>query len=450
MKCVPLLGLLLGISSAAAQTFHIEPANPVLIGESLSIELDGQPPGKEVTLIAERTMEASGHPVLYRSQAVFAGQQGVLNIATTKPQSGTYADADVRGLFWSMVPVEGGDIGALQPGQVRLTALSEGRVLTTATIAFIDSLPEVKLESVEKFPGAVFATLPSTGKRPALIVLGGSEGGSWAARDDSPRLASRGFAVLGLPYYSPPSGAKGEREIPELPQAFADIPVERLNAAFEWLQQRDDVDSSRVAVLGISKGAEFVLIAATHFKWIKSAVAIVPSDVVWEGWGPGVEPGKRASFALGGKPLPFVPYVGADKEIAGFQTGRDVKMRRFQDRGRAANPAAAVRARIKVENFGGPLLVVGGHDDQVWASGMMAQNIAERRAAAGLETVALIFPEAGHYLFGTGWKPTTQYDVGPNKSGGTAQANAQAQARAFVETIAFLKRTLGTEIQPRR
>ena len=138
---------------------------------------------------------------------------------------------------------------------------------------------------------------------------------------------------------------------PELPAAFADIPVERLNAVFEWLKRRPDVDSTRVALLGTSKGAEFVLIAASHFSWITSVVAIAPTDVVWEGWGPDVEPGKRSSFALNGKPLPFVPYVDFEEEFAGYGIGRDVKMRRFQDKGRAANPAAAVNARIKVENF---------------------------------------------------------------------------------------------------
>jgi hypothetical protein len=101
-----------------------------------------------------------------------------------------------------------------------------------------------------------------------------------------------------------------------------------------------------------------------------------------------------------------------------------------------------VKARIEVERFRGPLLIIGGHDDQVWASGMMAQNIAERRAAAGLETVALIFPEAGHALGNNGWVPTTQYNAGLSKVGGTPQANAAAQARAFPETVAFLKRTL--------
>lgn len=452
MKYGLLLGLLLSWPACAeAQTFHIAPANPVLLGEPVSITLDGVPSGQDVTVVAERTMEAPNPPnppLLYRSQAVFSASQGSLDIATAQPRSGSYTGADIRGLFWSMAPVEGGDSGGLQPRQVKLTATAAGRLLTSTTIEFIDALPEVKVEQVKEFPGAVFATLPGKSRRPAIILLGGSEGGGRVARDSSPRFASRGFAVLGLPYYSP--GRSGDREIPDLPAAFADIPVDRLNTAFEWLKARPEVDAAHVALLGTSKGAEFVLIAASHFKWITSVVAIVPSDVVWEGWGPGVEPGTRSSFALDGKPLPFVPYVGFAEVFAGFAAGREGSMRRFQDQGRAANPAAAVKARIHVENFRGALLIVGGHDDQVWASGMMAQNIAERRAAAGLETVALIFPDAGHALGGTGWMPTTQYNSGLSKFGGTPQANARAQARAFPETIAFLKRTLGVADETRR
>ena len=449
MRFVPLF-VLWWASCATAQTFHVEPANPILVGEPLSIKVDGLPADQNVTLTAERSMAASspeGSPVLYRSQVVFPAPQGTLDLATAKPVSGTYTDADIHGLFWSMAPVAGGELGGLQPLQVKLTATVEGRVLASATIEFIDALPEVEVEQVKQFPGAVFATLPGNVRRPALIVLGGSEGGGWVARDRSPRFASRGFAVLGLPYYSP--GAK-DREIPELPAAFADIPVERLDAAFAWLKARPEVDASRVALVGVSKGAEFVLIAASRFKWITSVVAIAPTDVVWEGWGPGVEPGKRSSFAFDGKPLPFVPYREFAEELAGFRTGREVRMRRFQDKGRAADPAAAVKARIEVEKFRGTLLVIGGHDDQVWASGMMAQNISERRAAAGLVTTALIFPEAGHSLSGNGWMPTTQYNAGPSKSGGTPQANADAQARAFPETIAFLKRTLRVDSDAQR
>lgn len=90
-------------------------------------------------------------------------------------------------------------------------------------------------------------------------------------------------------------------------------------------------------------------------------------------------------------------------------------------------------------------MVIGGQDDQVWASGMMAHNIAEKRAEFALETESLIYTDAGHFLSGTGWTQTTQYNASLNKSGGTPEGNARAQADAYPKMIAFLKRTLGVK-----
>ena len=90
-------------------------------------------------------------------------------------------------------------------------------------------------------------------------------------------------------------------------------------------------------------------------------------------------------------------------------------------------------------------MVIGGHDDQVWASGMMAQIIAEKRAEFGLETVALIYTDTRHFLSGNGWGQTTQYNAGPSKSGGTPEGNAHAQADSYPKMIAFLKRALGVK-----
>ena len=154
-------------------------------------------------------------------------------------------------------------------------------------------------------------------------------------------------------------------------------------------------------------------------------------------------PGKRASFALNGIPLAFVPYVDFQQDFMGFQTGDDVRIRRPQDKGRAANAAAAVAARIPVERIKAPLMVIGGQDDQVWASGMMAQNIAELRGKARLDAVALSDTDACHALGGAGFNPTTAFNSGPSKMGGTPEGNARAQADAWLKMIAFLKLTLG-------
>ncbi len=446
MKRLLFISFLGFASITAAQTFNIQPSNPVLAGEPVTISLTGLPRNAEVKITAERVVAALAKPdkrLLYRASATYSTDaNGKLDLATAAPKSGAYMGADIRGLFWSMVPTAAEVPAERKTMQIAFSATHGDKVLTSATLEFINSLPEVMVEKVEKFPGALFASLPGKVKRPAIIVLGGSEGGASTARNTPPQLASRGFAVLGLPYYSPPKWPKFEREIAELPAAFADIPVEQLNTAYEWLKTRDDVDPSRIAIYGVSKGAEFALIAASIYPWITAVVATVPTDVVWEGWGPGTVPGQSASFSLNGKALPFVPYQDMTKELDGFKTGSEVRLRRPQDNGRAANPAAAVKARIAVEKFKGALIVIGAHDDHVWASGMMAQIIAEKRAEFGLETLVLIYLDAGHYLSGDGWGPTTQYNAAPLKSGGTPESTARAQADAYPKMIAFLKRTL--------
>lgn len=434
--------------TATAQTFDVSPAGPILAGDPVAITIDGLPPKAEVSIRAERLVMDMGRKVPYRAEAIFsADANGKIDLSQAVPRSGSYGKADASGLFWSMAPTREAIGGVTDPNQVMLAARVDGREVARTLLRFAGTLPAVKIEEAEGFPGAVFAALPASGRRPVVIVLGGSEGGGRTAREMAPALAARGFAVLGLPYYSPAAFNSPERELPALPRSFVDIPVDRLEQVRAWLKTRPDVDASRIALFGVSKGAEFALIAASKMKWVTSVAAIVPTDVVWQGWGPDVVPAgsMRSSFSYAGKALPFVPNKDFVQELAGFQTGAAVRYRRPQDKGRAAFPAAAVAARIRVEDFKGPMLVAGGVEDQMWASGMMAQNIAERRSEAKLETVALIYTDAGHVLSGTGWNPTTQYDVGPFKTGGTPEANARAQAEVWRETVGFLKRTLGVQ-----
>ncbi len=441
--------------AATAQQIAIEPAATVLAGDPVQIRLSGLPAGAEITVQTLRQVrEFDGRQRPYTARAVFVSDaEGRIDLATQAPRSGSYSGADLRGLFWSMTPrpaagqappnTPAGDVPPSE-GQIAISALRGDTVLARATLTLQRALPEVRTRAAEGFAGALFAHLPGNAKRPALILLGGSEGGSLITRD-APVFASRGFAVLALPYYSPSGwGASGPTppELPALPPAFADIPLERLEQAREWLARQSEVDATRIGVVGTSKGAEFALAAAARMPWIKSVVAIVPSDVIWEGWGPGVAPGVRSSFAWRGQPLAFVPYQDFEKEFAGFATGEPVLIRRPQDKGRAANPARVAPARIAVEDIAAPLLVIGAHDDQVWDSGSMAEAIAVARQRAGRETLALVYRHAGHALGGTGFGPTTQYNAGPMKMGGSAEATARAQAEAFPKIFEFLRRTL--------
>lgn len=382
-------------------------------------------------------------PRLMRSEAVFlADAQGRVNLRTARPTRGTYEGADPRGLFWSMVPVPGlprATVGTVSTSEVRVTLLSLGS-RDDARVELMPFDPQVQTRKAEGLPGAVLATLPGSRKRPAVILLGGSEGGSLITQDAAP-LASRGFAVLALPIFSPPDQT-GSREIPELPAAWADLPVETLDKARDWLSRQPDVDAHRIALHGTSMGALLALLGAVHLPWVAGVVASVPSDVVWDGWGPGVELGKRSTFSVAGTPLPFVPLVGYEQELQGYARNEPVVLRRAFERGRAARPDLAAKARVPVERIRVPLMVIGSYDDQMWPSGHMAQNIVERRLEAGLETEALIFQDAGHSLYDTGYSPTTSYNTGLRKTGGTPKANARAQAEVWPRTIRFLRQVL--------
>lgn len=430
--------------TALAQRIDITPAQ-VVAGEPVRIVLKGFERSTDITLVAERPVRSfmpGSAPMIYRSEAVFrTTHAGSLDLATAKPVSGSFTDADIRGLFWSMTPTESEAPSDWSPDEVRLTARHGDTVVATASLTLASARADVVVTPVgDQFPGAILARLPGEEKRPAIIVLGGSEGGDWFAKSMAPRLASYGYAVLGLPYYAPAFAPR--EDLNTLPGAFVDLPVERLQQAYEWLADHADVDADRIGLYGVSKGAEFALIASTRFKWIDAVAAIVPSDVVWEGWGVAdAAPGTRSSFAWQGEPLPFVPYQNIQAEFMAMGAG-GASIRRAHDHGRAAHPDKANAARIPVEDFKGALLVAGGMLDAVWGSGPMAQAIAERRAAHDLATVNLVFYGAGHALTGSGWSPTTQIDVGPMRMGGNPKDTAAAQAATWAATLAFFADTL--------
>jgi pimeloyl-ACP methyl ester carboxylesterase len=101
------------------------------------------------------------------------------------------------------------------------------------------------------------------------------------------------------------------------------------------------------------------------------------------------------------------------------------------ERGMAARPDLVAKARVEVERIRVPVMVIGAFDDQMWPSGQMARNVVERRAEAGIATRALLYRDAGHLLYDKGYSPTTGYDAGLRKTGGTPQSNAAAQAEVW-------------------
>jgi len=389
----------------------LEIATPsVLQGDPPQATISGLKPGQTVNVRLERN-RGRRELRLFRSEADFVATSKreieVFRQAPLEPPYGDYAPSD---LFSSMRAVEEPAVEGRSTRVIVLRADLDG----DGVYDLVDQLTLmaereglVTDTGPEALPGS-FLTKPSgEGPFPVIIAMGGSEGNDSSARSFAQSWASRGYAVFGLPYYSPAWGDQPQ-QIPELPRAFANIPLDQLETARDWICAEADLQCDKIGLLGVSKGAEMALAGASRIEGFAAVAAIVPSDVIWEGWGAGET---VSSFSWRGEPLPFVPYLGMDEHFAKLRRGEESMIRTPHDDGRAANPEAADRAAIDVTAIDEPVFLIGGDADEVWASGPMAATIKDKRDQAGLTTVAITSADAGHSLSGNAYVPLREAEA---------------------------------------
>ena len=384
-----------------------------------------------------------------------ANAEGIVDLATDAPIRGYYHGADLRGLFWSQKPldkdpegqavIEASHLGSssVDPGQVIITLEQAGIPRDRKVLSLMTSDPAVVQEEV-RTDGLVGRYFHRGGTRePAVVVLGGAEGGLIFADLIGPQLAARGYAVLGVAYFAPAANA-----IAGLPTALNRIPVELLERAREWLRNRPEADVQRFGVVGASKGGEFALVLASIYEWIGAVVAFVPSDTVWQGFEYGApEESMGSSWSRHGAELPFLPQTGQRQEIIrGRQPGAaQIELARVSKSNRAAaSPQRIAAATIPVERSKAALLLIGGGDDRTGDSGASVERIARRleRSRYRFPHETLVYPDAGHGIVGSGWSPTTMHNTGVFNDGGTPEADARAQADAWTKMLAFLTKRL--------
>ena len=414
------------------------------------IRVLGADPNTIVEITTERRDPDSHATAILAAHATFrTDAHGDLDVSRARPIEGTYQGIEPLGLFWSAAsrdttandPTPGPAVGPA-PGNVRITVRARGKVIATLTTRSQPDPARLVTRTDTPFPGAIFIEPAGPGRHPVIIVLGGSEGGSSTARSFAPLFAARGYATLGLPYYNP--GYDPTSLVPGLPSSFTEIPVDRLAAVRNWLATQPGADADRIGIWGASKGAEFALIAASRFGWIKAVAAIAASDLVWEGWGRRGPP--ASSFAFEGEPLAFQPYDGLDAELAKAAKGQRMDLRKVMDAGRNAFPARVAAARIPIERYRGALLVAGGGRDAIWPSAEMAINIGQSRRQAHLPTIVLAFPAAGHLLGGPGTTPARPL----MEVGGEEIAIAHARAEVWDKTFALFDAALKSARPARR
>ncbi|WP_209348694.1 acyl-CoA thioesterase/BAAT N-terminal domain-containing protein [Pontixanthobacter sp. CEM42] len=427
-------------TSASAQRFELQSGEVVTAGDPILINALDLPPDTDVELRAERVLKnyyQRGFPVLrYQSSALFRSDgNGRIDLTTSPATSGSYQGADPLGLFRSMQPVNQEPVEADK--RITLTALIDGTVVASTSFEMRHAPLAFHIEEVASLPGSYFAPQPGPGKHPVIIIAGGADTNRQNREVLMPQLVAKGYSVFHFATYEIIYGP-GEPSVEGLPTRYVDIPIDRLQDVRDWLTRRADVDPDRMGLYGYSRNGAYVLLAATRFDWVKAVAGISPSDVVWEGWGDGVRLGTTSSYSWNGQPLEYVPYSeNWYRETGKFARGLRGRLRTPMDEGRWANPDRVEAARIPIEDYTGSVLVVGGELDDLWSAGHMVQNIAERRAEAGLATSLLVLPEAGHGITGTGYNPTLLFEEGARR-----RAEAHGQAQTWGATLEFFKEAL--------
>jgi len=271
----------------------------------------------------------------------------------------------------------------------------------------------------------------ATGRLPALIVLGGSEGGTNWVRRTGALFAAQGYAVLALSYFR----ADG------LPPGLELIPLEYFGRGLSWLAAQPGVDPGRMGIYGLSKGSEAALLTATRHAEIRAVIAASPSHVVWPGLSNPFAP--QSSWSENGAGVPFVPYDisrGFTSIFAIFQNS-------------LPNVAQHPNAVIPVERINGPVLLVSGEADGLWPAKTMADAIAARLRANNFRhrVQNLSYPGGGHMTpTPPALGPTTPASLA--QMGGTVESNDRARAAAWPAMLCFLRVTLtpAPERRPRR
>lgn len=432
-------------SAHARPTVKVTPAD-VVEGQPVHVTASGFEPGETVTL--RTTREWTAYPAgqdLYRGAASFrADERGAIDLRTDAPLAGSsYEGADGAGIFWSMArqqQVQGPASGLSAAGVVLIEAETQGRVVARAEARLRPAATDVTVREVRD-PGVtgVFAQGRGPGRQRAIIVLGGSEGGLFTARWAAPILASHGYAVLGLGYFQ-----GDEPTLSALPVNLEKIPMETLERARDWLAGQPGVDASRIAVAGVSKGAEMALVASTLFPWVSAVGAFAPTHVAWEGIPPPDQPDRSAgsSWTYRGVALPFVRWSRAAERRADI-TRRATGSSRWTEphlESLAEHAGDVPAATIAIEKSGAALFVAAGTDDGMWPAAYSAERLRERLGRRDPRTPSIIeIHPTGHLVMGSGWGPTTQFQRSRGRlQGGNAALDAQAQGKIWPAFLRFL------------
>lgn len=398
-----------------------------LIDEPINIKILGVPPRKEVTIKAKRVSngEKTFH---FSSYATFlSDEQGTIDLNEQIPLNGSYSVKDGMGLFWSLEIIKREDNTnkksinppVLPPQSFTLSLEIDNEIVDEITIKRLWKAENISRESIREngIVGTFFHN--EDGKPyPAIIILGGSEGGLNEFLGSL--LASRGFTVLVLAYFG----------LEHLPKRLVEIPLEYIEKAIDWLKERPETQKGWLGIHGVSRGSELALLSASLFQDIKAVVSLNGSAILFSGIVPwSDEETLPPAWVYKGEPFPYASAQNPTKiALECLEMYKERKGNPLVKWYKALTSDSEVvrQATIKVEKINGPILLISGKEDiTVEFSRKAIERLKEFHFNHQFEH--LIYPGANHSL----GIPYVYYGNGKKKE------TAFASADSWKKTIKF-------------
>jgi dienelactone hydrolase len=413
-----------GLHVTSAQTLQVTP-DRAMVDESVTVRAGGLRPGENVAIRAVLIDGAGKH---WASEARFlADAQGDVDTSKQAPSAGSYGEVSSTGLIWSMKPIDKHALAYIPPLDLASQSVDFQLVRDGAEVSST-RMEQLRLaEGVRqiKVGGQLHGTLfvpGADGQHPGVLVLGGWEGG--VPLEEAAWLASHGFAAFALAYF----------RYENLPKALEGIPLEYFGNALMWMMKRPEIFPDQIAVMGTTRGAELALQLGSMYTPIKAVVAYTPANLrgpasTWYG----TPISLPYAWTWRGQPLAYLrPRLQWDP---------------------LTSHGAVYNAAIKVEDTGGPILVICGDDDEVWPTAMMADAIVGRLKSAHFShsVEVLKYPRAGHQAgrpeIVPSWQGALPHPVTGRGVifGGTPKGNAESSLDAIPKVLEFLRTNLETK-----
>ena len=422
-----------------APTLHISPAD-ALIDVPRQIRVEHVAPGAtvEITALTRR------NGVLWQAQAAYtAGEDGAVDLTRDAPVSGDYTGLAPMGLIWAQSPDDGKSreyfnqpvTDALVTAVVVRVEGAEARGSFTQRLA-VDGVTRVEVRE-EGLVGTLYLPAGSApGSHPAVMILNGSGGGINEPR--AALYASRGYAAFALAYFKAPG----------LSDYISNTPLEYFQTGLRWLRKKVQPLHDFVAISGQSRGGELVLLlGATFPKEVSAVVAYVPGAVVHSGQN-ACDPkiGREGpTWLLGGKPIPHVWENNRTATWAPFDEGPAPHRHEKAILTALQDPDAVARARIRVEDIEGPVMLLSGTDDGSWPSSLYSKMVQDKLTDVRhpYPVQWLDYENGGHSILFP-YVPTTQLVYAHpvsgkiSTSGGNPKDNARADQESWEGVKTFL------------